>query len=73
TLAERAPATILLIALGLVGLWPMSISESIESAVEAQPIYQHGPKLLAADDIETAIYVAEDQPKAEANEGGQSL
>jgi len=47
TLAERAPATILLIALGLVGLWPMSISQSIDNAVKSEPVYERGPEMLA--------------------------
>lgn len=39
TRAERVPAIILLIGLGLVGLWPRSISDSINEQLMAEPAY----------------------------------
>jgi len=74
TLAERAPATILLIALGLVGLWPMSISRSIEKAVTDEPVYEQGPRMLAERENDPEIYrVAQDERVSrEIGEGGLS-
>ncbi len=39
TRAERIPAIILLIGLAMVGLWPRSISESINEQLLTQPVY----------------------------------
>lgn len=78
TPAERAPATILLVTLAFIGLWPMGISQSIEQAVEAEPVYVHMPKELKKANLNKAelesdstdgVKLAEAQPQ----EGGQSL
>lgn len=73
TLAERAPATILLLALGVVGLWPMSISQSINDAVKADPVYRVAPaqleKMASTESSDNELHLAD----AEAPEGGQSL
>jgi len=66
TLAERAPATILLVALFMVGIWPMSISNSINNTLKADGVYMSAD----ADDSEPAVSVAD---ASENEEGGASL
>ncbi|GHC12325.1 complex I subunit 4 family protein [Cerasicoccus arenae] len=70
TLAERAPATILLVTLAFIGLWPMGISQSIQKAVEADPVYTHAPAKLAERDNAPAINIADTEASLP---GGQSL
>lgn len=70
TLAERAPATILLVALGVVGLWPMSISQSINDAVSKEPVYEKAPALLSEQEQSSNLQLAESEA---AQEGGASL
>ncbi|MEO0793940.1 MAG: NADH-quinone oxidoreductase subunit M [Verrucomicrobiota bacterium] len=73
TLAERAPATILLLTLGVIGLWPMGISQSIESAVTDQAVFEQAPidlknsASLDAPEETTVLQIAEE---ASANEQG---
>ena len=42
TLGERVPACILLVMLVVVGIWPQSISNSINTQLESMPVYNSG-------------------------------